>query len=371
MIGFCSLQGFQVGNKDSSNYKLCKRCFLFNSSKRRERKAKLSFKLLQKIIAGQQTKNIQGNPSSSPFERTVEGYQTQESKDMYRLWLPREEHLEKLYRLPLGLTNEQLVEKLQQFSGKAEEKTLFVWVNRDLFGYRFLFWLTGIVLKEKQDGDIERAKKLDNIRDWVIGSVANIDRFLVRRIKQAEEKLKGFIQDYDSFKKSSDKKLRQIVEKDEMDFVCLWIVVYTAVIAWKLRAAQTQGSLTHPSSVVVNECRQLMEQKEYFQNKTPNGLKLVAQLFDQSIEDLNPRLKKLGDMDIREIGRLMTILELLPADPYRLLCRIACNLYDGAIILQYGVENYQIGSVQFGLDPYSFDSDSKIPKLNNPFLPSR
>ncbi|EME31533.1 hypothetical protein Gasu2_44180 [Galdieria sulphuraria] len=311
---------------------------------------------------------MQENPSSSPFERRMESYQTQDSNDLHQLWRPREEDLEKLYRVPLGLTNEQLVEKLQLFSGEGEEKTLFVWVNRDLLGYRFLFWLTGMVLKEKQDGDVEHANKLEIIRDWVIESVVKIDRFLVRRVKQAEEKLKSLIQDYDSFKTSPEKKLLQITGQSEMDFVCLWVVVYTAVIAWKLRAAQTESSATHPSSIVVSECRHLLEQKDVFQRKTPKGLKLVAQLFDRSIEELNPRLKTLGDTDIREIGRLMTILELLPADPYRLLCRIACNLYDGAILLQYGVENYQIGSVRFGLDPYSFDSESKIPKLNNPFI---
>eukprot|EP00871_Galdieria_phlegrea_P004069 jgi/Galph1/4663/GphlegSOOS_G3408.1 len=68
------------------------------------------------------------------------------------------------------------------------------------------------------------------------------------------------------------------------------------------------------------------------------------------------------------MGRLLTIVELLPADPYSLFCRIVANLYDGAILLRYGVENYQIGSLMFGLSPISFDSGAEIPKLNNSFI---
>jgi hypothetical protein len=363
MIGFCCSV---VGNKLWSQQQ-CKGCFLSFAFKR---KAVTRHIKLFKIVAGQHTTNKQETSSTNPLERTVDTEQAQERKDLYQLWRPTGEELFRQYRIPFGLTNEQLVEKLQLLSESIEDKTMFVWINRDLFGYRFLFWLTGITMKEKQDGDVQTAMKLESLRDWIIESVAKIDRFLVRRVKQAEEKLKGLIQDYSSFKASPEKALGRIVGQYEMDYVCLWVVVYTAVIAWKLRAARSESPVSHPSSLVVSECRRIMEQKEFFQRKTPNGLKIVAQLFDQSVEEINPRLKELGNVDIQELGRLMTILELLPADPYRLLCRIACNLYDGAILLQYGVENYQIGSVRFGLDPYSFDSESRIPKLNNPFISS-
>eukprot|EP00871_Galdieria_phlegrea_P004070 jgi/Galph1/4664/GphlegSOOS_G3412.1 len=45
-------------------------------------------------------------------------------------------------------------------------------------------------------------------------------------------------------------------------------VVYTAVVAWKVKAAQSEEATKHPS---------------FSGGKTPKGLRVIAELYDRSI----------------------------------------------------------------------------------------
>lgn len=125
------------------------------------------------------------------------------------------------------------------FAAAAEDESLteFVAANRDLLDYRWLYRLTGELLRDKNEGNEARSLELRGLRDRIVKLSQRFDAPLFKQIAEAEGRLGQVLGRYQMKKPPAASEIVKAAGESTIQIFAFWVVLCAAIAAWESKVA--------------------------------------------------------------------------------------------------------------------------------------
>jgi len=257
----------------------------------------------------------------------------------------------------------------------------FVNVNRDLLDYRFMYQMTGNVLRKQNTGDAAGSAELRTLRDEVLRWAQRFDAALFQAIVAAEGRLGQLLAQYMTPGASpSAEEVVAAAGSKPLEVFAFWLVVRSAAAAWRLKLG-----MESVAELAEQKLKELSEVAEAIEAQPE------ASMARRSLGQL-PQLLAIGDIIVPEAASARAQLAAIEPEPeaqlrllrgagcvacacqrhafeaYNPMVRQAAGVYDTLLYGEpRGIEGQDIASpkregFESRLVQMAFEADASLPK---------